>query len=91
MWVTLVLFSSGMGRPGVVTAVMHLCNSGYGMPCQAIALSEDHKPENPIERNRIRAAGGQARHGKRGTAKCLSSCLSLGPSSLAKYHSIAGH
>ncbi|OLP97797.1 putative protein phosphatase 2C 6 [Symbiodinium microadriaticum] len=26
---------------------------------KAIALSEDHKPENPIERNRIRAAGGQ--------------------------------
>ncbi|CAK9069351.1 Probable protein phosphatase 2C 6 (PP2C 6) [Durusdinium trenchii] len=26
---------------------------------KAIALSEDHKPENPLERNRIRAAGGQ--------------------------------
>jgi len=26
---------------------------------KAIALSEDHKPENPEERNRIRAAGGQ--------------------------------
>jgi len=26
---------------------------------KAIALSEDHKPENPTERNRIRGAGGQ--------------------------------
>jgi len=26
---------------------------------KAVALSEDHKPENPVERNRIRAAGGQ--------------------------------
>merc|ERR1719491_828825 len=25
---------------------------------KAVALSEDHKPENPEERNRIRAAGG---------------------------------
>lgn len=26
---------------------------------KAVPLSEDHKPENPIERNRIKAAGGQ--------------------------------
>ncbi|CAJ1425985.1 unnamed protein product, partial [Effrenium voratum] len=35
----------------------------------AVALSEDHKPENPVERNRIRAAGGQAYQSKDGAVE----------------------
>merc|ERR1712151_827455 len=58
------------GSTACVTAVdfaareVHVANVGDSRAMlirngKALALSEDHKPENPMERSRIRAAGGQ--------------------------------
>jgi protein phosphatase 2C family protein 2/3 len=39
------------------------------------ALSHDHKPEDPIEKARIEADGGEVRHGRINSKINLSRCL----------------